>query len=138
MIVLLNFKRLSLTTNLGRNGMYIVLILWINNCEFGRFLRSLSLTFYNLLTIKMLWGSFWPPPSPLWSFQSHIFQREAEAPFLVTFNIIISQIFPKNFIEITQNVQSLQRFFSSILTIFINCMDFFIFLCYKETNEFSI
>ena len=45
--------------------------------------------------------------------------------FLVTFNIIIYYIFPKI---------PLKFFTSSILTIFVNCLDFFTFSCYKKTN----
>ena len=49
--------------------------------------------------------------------------------FLVTFNIIIYYIFPKI---------PLKFFTSSILTIFVNCLDFFTFSCYKKTNVVSI
>ena len=43
----------------------------------------------------------------------------------VTFNIIISHIFPENFIKISQVVQKIWRFSTSILTNFINLWDFF-------------
>ena len=58
--------------------------------------------------------------------------------FFVTFNIIISLIFPENFIEISQVFQKIWRFSPSILTIFINFSDFLIFPCYKETNDVNI
>ena len=56
----------------------------------------------------------------------------------VTFNIMVIHIFPENIIELTQVVQNIWRFFSSILTIFINFSGILIFPCYKETNDVSI
>ena len=58
--------------------------------------------------------------------------------FFVIFNTIISHNFPENFIEIAQVVQKIWRFSPSILTIFINFLDFSTFPCYKETNKVSI
>ena len=52
--------------------------------------------------------------------------------FLVTFNITLSYIFPENFIEIYQVSQNICIFASSILTIFINLLDF------KKANDVSI
>ena len=46
--------------------------------------------------------------------------------------------FPKNLIEISQVVQKIWRFSSSILSISINFLDFLTFPCYKETNDDSI
>ena len=45
--------------------------------------------------------------------------------FFVTFNIIISHIFPENFIEIPQVVQNIWRSFLSILVILIDFHRFF-------------
>ena len=45
--------------------------------------------------------------------------------FLLLLIVIISSIFPKNFVEIYQVSQKIQIFTSSILTIFVNFMDFF-------------
>ena len=56
----------------------------------------------------------------------------------VTFNIIISHIFPENVIKIPIVVQKVLKFSPLILTIFINFSDFFKFPCYKESNEVSI
>ena len=47
--------------------------------------------------------------------------------FFVTFNIIISHIFPGNFIEIPQVVQKICRISLSISAIFINFYRFFRF-----------
>ena len=58
--------------------------------------------------------------------------------FLRTFNIIISYIFPEYFIEIHQDSQKIWIFISSILTIFINFLDFLGFTCYKNTNDVII
>ena len=58
--------------------------------------------------------------------------------FLVTINIIISYIFPENFIEIYQVSQKIWVFISLILIIFVNILDIFTFTCYKATNDVSI
>ena len=58
--------------------------------------------------------------------------------FLGLFNIIVSDIFPENFIEIPHLVQKIRRFSSSILTIFVNVSDILTFSCCKETNDVSI
>ena len=58
--------------------------------------------------------------------------------FFVTFNIIISYIFPENVIEIPQVVQKIWRLSRSILIIFINFSDFLTFPCYIETNDVGI
>ena len=44
--------------------------------------------------------------------------------FLVTFQIIVSYIFPEYFFEISSAVQKIWRL-SSILIIFVNFLDFF-------------
>ena len=56
----------------------------------------------------------------LWFFQKCVFQRKREALFFVTFNTIISHIFPENFTKNAQLVQKIWRFSSSKLAIFIN------------------
>ena len=56
----------------------------------------------------------------------------------VTFNIIISHVFPENFIEIPLVVKKIWRFFPSILTTFIDFSDLLTFPCYKETNDVSV
>ena len=56
----------------------------------------------------------------------------------MSYNIIISHIFPEKFTEITQVVQRIWRFSPSILTISINFLDFLTFPYYKETNDVSI
>ena len=61
--------------------------------------------------------------------------------FFVVFNISIRRIFPENFIEIPQVVQKLCRISVPILAIFDNFhqfLGFFIFPCYKETNDISL
>ena len=55
--------------------------------------------------------------------------------FLWHFNIIVSYIFPENFIEILQVVQKIWRFSSSLSTIFVNYLDFLTFSRYKNTND---
>ena len=52
--------------------------------------------------------------------------------FFVTFNIIISYIFPGNFMEIHQVSQEIRIFVSSILTIFVNFLDFFYLYLLKK------
>ena len=55
--------------------------------------------------------------------------------FFLTFNAIISSIFPKNFIETHDVSQKIWIFTSSISTILVNFMDFFTL---KKTNDISI
>ena len=73
---------------------------------------------------------------PLWFFQICIFSGESETLFFLDFNIIISHIFPENFIEIPQVFQKIWRL--SLLSIFINFLDFLTFPCYKETYDVSL
>ena len=59
--------------------------------------------------------------------------------FSVAFNIIMSYVFPENFLETPQVVQKIRRFSSSIAsTILIHFSDFLTFPCYKETNDFRM
>ena len=51
--------------------------------------------------------------------------------FFVTFNIITSHIF-EHFIEFRQVIQKIWKFHPSVLTTFINFLDFFTFLCHRE------
>ena len=54
-------------------------------------------------------------------FSKNVSSKEKVKPcFLVTFDIIIKQIFPENVIEIPHVVQNIWRLFLSILAIFIN------------------
>ena len=90
----------------------------------------------NALTLKSLRGIKLTHPC---GFSKSVFSRERVKPcFFVTFNIIISHIFPENLIEIPQFVQKICRFSPSILTIFTNFSDFLTFFCCKETNEITI
>ena len=64
------------------------------------------------LTLKRLGSRFDPPlpdpPHPLCGFLKNVSSKERVKPwFSVTFNIIISPIFPENFIEIPQVVQKI-------------------------------
>ena len=54
------------------------------------------------------------PCLPFWFFQKSIFWREGQILIFVTFNIIISHIFPENFIKIPQVVQKIWRFLLEI------------------------
>ena len=59
--------------------------------------------------------------------------------FFVTFNLIISHIFPENFID-NNGSEDMKIFIFDVkvLTIFVNFSDFLAFWCYKETNDVSI
>ena len=59
----------------------------------------------------------------------------------MTFNVIISRIFPEIFIETPQVVQKIWRLFLLILTVFIDFhwfLDFLTFPCNKETNDVTV
>ena len=58
--------------------------------------------------------------------------------FLVTFNIIISYIFPDNFTEIHQVPQKIWIFTSSISTIFVNFLICLPLLATKKANDISL
>ena len=60
-----------------------------------------------------------------------LFRKRVKPRILVVYNIIITYIFPENFIEITQIVQKIWIFSSSILTIFNNFLDFLTYPCYE-------
>ena len=61
-------------------------------------------------------------------FSIYLFSRERVKPFFfVTFNIIISHVFPENFIAIAR-----------VVTIFIDFSDFLTLPCCKETNDITI
>ena len=66
------------------------------------------------------------------------FQERAWSPAFFILNIFISHDFPENVIETLQVVQKIWRFFLSLLTIFINSLDFFTFPCYKKKLMTSI
>ena len=87
------------------------------------------------LNLKRL-QEFTPPPC---GFSKNAFSRERLKPcFFVIFDIIISNIIPENFIEIPQVVHKIWRFSFSVLTIFINFLDFLILSNCNETNDISI
>ena len=69
-------------------------------------------------------GQFHPPP--LCDSSTNVFSRYKLKPcFLVTSKIIMSHIFPENFIVIPRIVQKIRKFCPSILTIFKFFFDFF-------------
>ena len=100
---------------------------------------SLRIIFLSLNRLPGMSGSIWPPSC---GFSKNVSYRErVKLCFFVTFNIIISHIFPENFIEILkafQKVQKIWRFSPSLLTIFINVLNFLTFPCYKKTNDVNI
>ena len=79
-----------------------------------------------LLTLKKLGeGGNLTPPHPC-SFPKNASSKErVEAWLFVTFNIIITDIFPENFIDIPQVVQNIWRLYLPILAIFVNLHWFF-------------
>ena len=81
------------------------------------------------LTLNKLGGGKFD--SLLCFFHKCIFYREDKVLILMTFNIIISHIFPKNFIEIPQVVQKILRFSLSILT-FSSIFQFFDISLYQR------
>ena len=71
------------------------------------------------------------PLPPRYGFLKNVSSRERVKPrFFVTFNIILTYIFPENFIEFTQVVRKIRRSSLSILAFFMNF--------YKETNDVSL
>ena len=58
-------------------------------------------------------------PAPTVNSKKIFLEREWNLFFFVTFNVIISHVFPENFIEIYRVVLIILWFSSSILTIFI-------------------
>ena len=82
------------------------------------------------LTLKRLGG----PPTCGFFKNVSFRERERVKPWLfVTFNNIISQIFPENFIEIPEVVKKIWKFSWSMLTVFIDFADFLTYTCYKKT-----
>ena len=55
------------------------------------------------------------------------FKERMKTCFFVTFNIILSHIFPENYIEFPQVVQKIWRVSVAILAIFIDFLHFFLF-----------
>ena len=79
------------------------------------------------------------PIDPPCGFSKNAFFRVSlKACFSVTFNIVISHIFPKTFIEVPQVVQKIWRFSSSILAIFIIFFGFFDVSLLQENNDVSM
>ena len=75
-----------------------------------------------MLTLKRLGGQIDLPCG----FSKNVFSKgRVTLWFFVTFNIIISHIFPENFIEIPQVVQKIWKISLSILAIFIEFHQFF-------------
>ena len=58
--------------------------------------------------------------------------------FFVTFVIIISRIFPENFIEIPKNFSEDMKIFFFDINYFGQFFEFFDISCYKEINNVSI
>ena len=72
-------------------------------------------------------GSIW---SPLCDFSKNVSPKDRVEPWLfVTFNIILKDIFPENFIEFLQVVQKIWKNSLSILAIFFNH--------WKETQKYD-
>ena len=109
----------------------ILLISWFINFN----------TLYFILTLICLIdvGSTW---SPHCAFLKNVSSIEWMEPWLfVTFNIILKHIFLENFINFPQVFQKIWRNSLSILTVFINFINFLDCLTlprYKETNDVSL
>ena len=90
-----------------------------------------------ILTVKRLEkrGKF---DLPFMVFPKMLFiERESEIYLFVAFKYIISHIFSEIVIETAQVVQNIWRFSPSILTTFIDFLDFLTVPCWKETNDVS-
>ena len=74
------------------------------------------------LTLKKAGGLIW---TPVCFFPKLYLLKRGETLVFVTFNIIISHIFPENFIKILQVAQKIWRFSLPILAIFIAFYQFF-------------
>ena len=91
------------------------------------------------LTKNISCDIFFKGPTPPVVFpKMHLLERRWSPVLFVTFNIVISFIFPKIFIEVPQVVQKIWRFSPSILSIFTDFSDFLSFPSYKETKHYSI
>ena len=88
--------------------------------------NSMKKLVFALFNAKMARGwSIWPPPC---GFPKNVSSKVRVNPcFFVTFNTIISHIFPENFIEIPQVIQNIWRISLSISAIFIDLNQFFWF-----------
>ena len=76
---------------------------------------------------------------PCGFFKNSLFRERVKPCFFVTFNLIISQIFPESFIDNNGSEDMMIFIFDvKVLTIFVNFSDFLAFWCYKETNDVSI
>ena len=58
--------------------------------------------------------------------------------FSVTFNIIISYIFPKKIHKNSSSLSGDMNFYFFGINYFCHFLDFFTFTCYKKTNDISI
>ena len=80
-------------------------------------------------------GVNFPSPHPC-GFSNNVFSKDRVKPcFFMTFNIIISHIFPENFSEISEVVQRIWKLSLSIWTIFINFINFLDFLQFAVTKK---
>ena len=128
--------------------MFIIGICWelisVILAKTNTLINSAYLSFYlpnkvHCLTLIRLGVSIWPsPPSPMWFLQKCVFWRNSKTLVFVTFDIVISHVFPENAIEISRVVQKIWRFSPSILTIFIDFSNFLTFICCKETKDVSM
>ena len=116
-------------------------IVEINEAARGTYDTNSQIKFITpLLTLKRLGsggggGQF----EVLCCFPKKLYFRVRVKPcFFVTFNIIVSHIFPENFVDVSHIAQRIRRFSPSILTIFIDFSDFLNFSSRKETSDFSI
>ena len=76
--------------------------------------------------------------SPI-GFSKNVSSGERMKPcFLLSFNKIMSHIFPEIFIKIPLVVQKIWRFSASILSISVTFSYFLTFPCYNELNDVSI
>ena len=113
-------------------------------CRKTKFDTSTSLlnkimTIWNILsnTLNRRQGSVWTL-SPFGFSKNIFFGERVKSCFFVTFNNVINDTFRENFTDIPQVGQKKWSFPYSILTIFINFLNFLTFPCYKETNEASL
>ena len=99
---------------------FIVILFFFCFCPCS---ASVFLKHFLIFNLKRLGGSQFDSPC---CFFTNVSPKKRLKPYLfVTFNIIISHIFPENFIEIPQVVQKILRLSMSILAIFINFHHFF-------------
>ena len=99
--------------------MFLILIyyfIWILHdfLRLSMLILFFSRKFILILTLKRLGGQ---SDTTLWFSKNASSKERAKPWFFVTFNIIISHIFPENFIEITVVVQKIWRISLSILAV---------------------